>query len=102
MISDGWVKKEREKEFSIETLTIEFDKAVKKAKLEEQLGGSKAGCIRQALVKEGSKDLYVLNRIPEIIAKARSLAGDTYHIKIPKTHISYRHNEAISALIKRP
>ena len=46
MISDGWVKKEREKEFSIETLTIEFDKAVKKAKLEEPLGAKLAAYVR--------------------------------------------------------
>tara|TARA_B100001939_G_scaffold169125_1_gene145860 strand:- start:1931 stop:2125 length:195 start_codon:yes stop_codon:yes gene_type:complete len=46
MISDGWVKKEREKEFSIETLTIEFDKSVKKAKLEEPLGAKLAAYVR--------------------------------------------------------
>ena len=76
MVSDGWVKKEREKEFSVDTLTIEFDKAVKKAKLEEPLGAKLAAYVN-ALVKEGSKDLYVLSRIPEVMAKARSIAGES-------------------------
>ena len=76
MVSDGWVKKEREKEFSIETLKVEFDKAVKKAKLEEPLGAKLAAYVN-ALVKEGSKDLYVLSRIPEVMAKARSIAGES-------------------------
>ena len=76
MISDGWVKKEREKEFSVETLKVEFDKAVKKAKLEEPLGAKLAAYVN-ALVKEGSKDLYVLSRIPEVMAKARSLVEES-------------------------
>jgi len=29
------------------------------------------------LVKEGSKDLYVLSRIPEVMAKARSLVEES-------------------------
>ena len=76
MVSDGWVRKEREKEFSVDTLTIEFDKAVKKAKLEVPLGAKLAVYVN-ALVKEGSKDLYVLSRVPEVMTKARSLIGES-------------------------
>jgi len=76
MVSDGWVKEEREKEFSVEALTVEFDKAVKKAKLEGSLGARLATYIN-ALVKEGSKDLYVLSRVPEVMTEARSLVGES-------------------------
>ena len=84
MVSDGWVKKEREKEFSVETLTVEFDKAVKKAKLEEPLGGKLATYIN-TLLKEGSKDLYVLSRVPEVMMEARSLLGESY----PSPDVTY-------------
>ena len=76
MVSDGWVKKEREKEFSVDTLTIEFDKAVKKAKLEVPLGAKLAVYVN-ALVKEGSKGLYVLSRVPEVMTEASSLIGES-------------------------
>ncbi len=73
MVADGWMSKESEKDnFSIEMLTIEFNKAAKKAKLEEPLGTKLAEYIT-ASVKEGSNDLYALSRVPEVMATARTL-----------------------------